>query len=142
MKKDTNVRPHRVALVLDRCFGNRLVDLAKRLHVWVVFSDVNKKAYDLFWSVWADEDKGGDELESGMSVFRMSIAENICEELLDLIPMIFDHHSPWDHDPPMTELEVYGLTINDEVQSVLDELGLTLIGSEGDALVFYSNPWE
>lgn len=141
MTSELNIKSHRVALVLDKCFGMRLLELAKRVHVWIVSSTINEKACEVLWS-FDGGSYSGYSLDSGATPFKTFINENMPETLLDLIPMIFDHHSPWDHDPPMTELEVYGLTLNDEVQSVLDELELVLIGSEGDGLVFYSNPWD
>jgi hypothetical protein len=106
-----------VAIVVDRSFGDKLVVLARRLHVWVIDSPANRPARDKVWN----ETKAY-TLDSGATLFfddGTQAPDVVAERMLDDVEM---HHGGNAHTPPLTRIEVYGAKRTPLLQSALEEL--------------------
>ncbi len=116
---------HRVGLVVDREFGNRVLALAAHMHVWVVDSPTNRVVADAIWST----DSGGAEncLNKGVTLFETPIGQAPEVIVSDIFDTILDHHSEWADNSPMTELEIYGLPDTEANDAALNTLGLDVI---------------
>ena len=89
---------HRVGLVVDREFGNRVLALAAHMHVWVVNSPTNRVVADAIWST----DSGGAEncLNKGVRPVLKKVPGTFS---LEKIPSTFSlpdasgqvHGTPW-----------------------------------------------
>lgn len=114
--------PHRIGIVLDPEFGRRLSQLARQFHLWVVVSDANTPAIRDSWRDEATKETG-DPLASGVTSFEMSPGESredVCARLLETVD---DHHGEHAHEPPWSEIEVYGLAITPRLQSLFTDFG-------------------
>lgn len=102
----------KVAVVLDPHFGNRLIELAQRIHVWICESPDNQPAMQAVWAI-----PGLYETDRGTTSFsRCEDPETVFLSNLDTIDL---HHSCW------RIMEVYGLTATPQVQEALRAYGVT-----------------
>ena len=111
-------QPHRVALVVDPDFGERLTDLAKRVHVWACESRQNAKVARQLW-----RENPEHSLESGVTTFQVKASDSPQDMCIGILGAIEDHHGGWSHDPPWSILEVYGADLTDGVKRALNGLG-------------------
>ena len=90
-----------VAVVVDRDFGERLLTLAQRLHVWVCDTPINDAAGE---KAWAALPPGAVWNEVGVTTFR--VGENDSPE-----DMAICHVGDIDlHHPAWSRIEVYGVS--------------------------------
>ena len=101
-----NRTSHKVGLVVDRSFGERIVELARSFHVWVVESPANVPFVRRFWE----------------SQLADSGPADICARIAETVDQ---HHGEFAHDPPWTELEVFGVELDAALQEVFKDLGAT-----------------
>jgi len=102
----------KIAVVLDPHFGNRLIELAQRLHVWVCDSLDNQPAVQAVWAI-----PGLYETDRGATTFsRCEDPETVFLSNLDTID---EHHPCW------RVIEVYGLAVTLQVQEALRAYGVT-----------------
>jgi len=109
-----STRSHTVALVVDPEFGEQLVALSHRVHVWVVDTPTNRAVAERIW-----RESGGYSRESGVTTFTALLtdsAEDIASSQLDSIEL---HHPGW------SVLEVFGAHPGPILISALRELGLS-----------------
>jgi hypothetical protein len=107
---------HSVAIVVDRAFGDRLIELAGRLHVWIVDSPVNRPVQKRVW-----EASPHYVLETGATIVfddGMQAPDVVAERMLDDVEQ---HHGEGAHAPPLTRLEVYGARCTPLLQAALEE---------------------
>ena len=104
----------RVAIVVDREFGGRLLPLARRLHVWICDTPANRGAAE---RVWAAIPPDAIWNEVGVTTFR--VGENDCPEDMANYPIgdIDLHHPAW------SQIEVYGVRLNDALRAAWQEYG-------------------
>jgi hypothetical protein len=118
-----NKGPHSVALVVDRQFGERLVALSERLHVWVINSPANRSVAERIW-----RDLGGaHSLERGVTTFDASAQACPSEVAADQLSSIDLHHGEYSHSPPWSLLEVYGTEPTPTLTAALRDFGLAEI---------------
>lgn len=94
---------HRVAIVVDPAFGDQLDALAARMHVWVADTAVNRPAAERVWAAGTPPDLG-----SGVTTFKVDSTRSPEEWCASIVGTVEEHHGGFSHDPPVTELEVYG----------------------------------
>ena len=116
--------PHRVVIVVDPAFGERLVDLVERMHVWVVRSPANEEVVQRLWA----ESDGKHVLESGATLFNPAghSPEDSC---LGILSTVEEHHGEYSHDPPLGVIEVFGAEASSPVRDELAELGFNEVDS-------------
>jgi hypothetical protein len=119
-----STQSYRVGLVVDRNFGDRISDVAKSFHVWAVESPINTPVIRQFW----DAERGKPEEDpfgSGITSFKASEVETAEEMCTRIAGDIDEHHGEFAHDPPWSEIAVYGVTLNERLREVFAELGAT-----------------
>jgi hypothetical protein len=114
-------KPHAVALVLDPEFGERLVDLSRRIHVWVVDTTTNRRVAARVWR----EAAGVHSFESGITTFKERAGASAAEIVRGQLPAIDLHHGAQSHSPPWSVLEVYGAPPSAALRAILREYGFT-----------------
>jgi hypothetical protein len=115
-------RVYSVGLVVDRAFGERLFDLASRLHVWIVDSPTNRLAVEQVWQCHSRQYS----LEKGATIFRDdgSVSPDVvASRVLGDIEL---HHGQYSHDPPLSRLEIYGASGTEALSTALQEFGFVL----------------
>lgn len=103
---------HSVALVVDRTFGERLLPLAQRLHVWVCDTPINDAAAE---EAGAAIPPGAVWNEVGVTTFRAGPNDTPEEMVIGRILDIDEHHPNW------TQVEVYGVWLTDDVRAAWQE---------------------
>ena len=118
-------RRHKVGLVVDRQFGDRLLDLSRSFHTWVVESPTNSP---MVQRIWNTERKSAedDSLDSGATSFQSSERETPEQMCVRLATDLDDHHGEFGHEPPWSEIEVFGAKLTDEVRQTFRDLGVTV----------------
>jgi hypothetical protein len=105
---------HRVAIVVDPSYAERIVGLARECHVWLVRSALNDPAVAAL-----REDDSGFSFDSGVTTFNA--AESPQASFLSILGTVEEHHGKYSHDPPVSVIEVLGLEpsapIRDELRS-------------------------
>ncbi len=101
-----------LAVVLDPHFGDRLVELARRSHVWVCRSPENLAAVDAVW-------KEPELYETGRGATIFSKCEEPEAVFLAELDTIDLHHPGWE------VMYIYGLDWTLPVKQILAEYGVT-----------------
>lgn len=105
---------YRVAVVVDRAFGERLLPLAQRLHVWVCNTPTNREAAE---KAVADLPPGAVWNEVGVTTFGRG-------EIVSPQDMVTHHIGDIDlHHPLWSQIEVYGVRLNDALRAAWQEYG-------------------
>lgn len=123
------VEQTRVAIVMLSDFGARLRELAERCHVWVVDTPANRQAAQAVWAT------GPSDRSHGVTTFMTHEGESSESALVNLLPVIDEHHGlriEWASD---VVLEVRGMALTAAVQSELDELGSFVIREDAGGFV-------
>jgi hypothetical protein len=116
------LRNHKVGLVVDRNFATRIDDIARLFHVWIVSSPNNTPAIDRFCEAERGE-PAADPLGSGITTFEASELESAAEMCARIAEDIDEHHNELAHDPPWSEIEVYGVALDVRLRGLFTELG-------------------
>ena len=124
-------RPHAVALVVDPEFGERLLDLSRRIHVWALDTPTNRTVAQRVWR----EVAGTHSLENGITTFKGSPDAAADEIVGHQLPTIDLHHGAHSHSPPWNVLEVYGAPPTTGLRAVLSEYGLTEVRATAHGFV-------
>jgi tRNA1(Val) A37 N6-methylase TrmN6 len=119
---------HRVAVVVDPEYGDRVSELSERVHVWLVESPSNLAAAERFWQAHASEYS----LDRGITVFRGRPACAPDELVCEILETINDHHGEWSHDPPWSVLLVRGTTATPRLRAALAARGFTEVEPEAN----------
>lgn len=121
---------HTVAIVVDRAFGDRLLALSRRLHVWIVDSAINRPAKD---KVWNETKKY--TLESGATLFFDDGRESPDAVAVRMLGDVERHHGEGAHTPPMSRLEVYGTPRTVSLSSALTTFGFDHFEEDGERFI-------
>jgi hypothetical protein len=116
---------------MDPEFGDRLIALSRRLHVWIVATPANQAVAERIWRA----DGGGSSLERGVTTFPSDPGvprDELASRYLDTIE---DHHGPYSHTPPWTVLEVFGAPPTAELSAALGDLGFSRVEPTSDGFV-------
>jgi hypothetical protein len=115
---------HKVGIVVDRSFGPRISAVAGQLHLWVVDSAENAAAIR---DVWAKQDPGdqSDPLGTGVTSFAADVSEPAETMCIRLAEVVDEHHGEYAHDPPWSEISVFGVPLSAELREAFARLGGT-----------------
>jgi hypothetical protein len=114
-----------VAIVVERDFGDELVELAKRLHVWVCYTPANQRQVERVGGALP----ANPSVEHGVTTFDFSEADSPEEVLMGVLGAVDLHHGEYSHSPPWSTLEVYGASPTTAVRAVLGEFGVDSFSS-------------
>jgi hypothetical protein len=114
---------HNVAVVVDPAFGNRLLELAGRVHVWLIDTPANRAAANV---VTGSED-GVNSAEHGVTTFSASATEPPDAIVASMLEIIDLHHGRYSHSPPWSMLEVYGTGATPQLLAALADRDFTNI---------------
>jgi hypothetical protein len=126
------MKPHQVAIVVDPIFGRGLVDLSKRVHVWISATDVNLEIAKEVLSTIGDKLS----LEFGVTTFKFKSSHSPEEILLSIIGIVNEHHGEFSHGPPWSILEVYGVSPTPAIKSKFSEYGKGSFREIGTGFIF------
>jgi hypothetical protein len=132
-KKNKKTTFHKVAIVLDKNFGEKVAKLSQKMHVWLCDTPVNKKAAAF---CWLKENKFT-SLENGITTFKISNQDSPESILTDIIVTVDLHHGEYSHNPPWSELHVYGIRLIAKIESKLREFGTGRFESIANGFIFY-----
>lgn len=113
---------HNVGIVVDRNFASGIADLARSFHVWVVESPQNVPAIEQFRR---DDRSGGDPLATGITSFKAGDEESPQAMCARIAADVDDHHGAFAHDPPWSEISVYGATLDERLRDAFASIGAT-----------------
>lgn len=118
------MRDDAVAVVVDRNFGDRLIELAERLPVWIGTSAMNRPIVEAVWA-------GHEVHPSGYGATIINCAaeysgEDLLFTQLDTIDM---HHPSW------SVMEVYGVARTLLLTKAFQEYGVTGFEDRADGFV-------
>jgi hypothetical protein len=109
---------HRVFVVLDPEYGERLSELARTGPVWIVDTPLNRATAQKVWAVHPSRGH-----LDGVTTFKTGAncsAEDILINELDTIDL---HHGTYSADPPYTVLEVIGTVLSERLKTELSHFG-------------------
>jgi len=109
---------HRVAIVVDPAFGDQLDPLASRVHVWIADTAVNRPAAERVWAAGTPPD-----LAAGVTTFKVDSTRSPEDWCAAIVGTVEEHHGEFGHDPPVSELEVYGAPPTAAVRAAFAEYG-------------------
>jgi hypothetical protein len=115
--EDMNAKPERVTIVLDPEFGERLSDLARDAHVWVVDSAQNKVAVEHYMEELKSRSINAEEQKLTLTIFHRRKLDSGFLETLE------DHHGEYAQNPPWSEIEVIGSLLDKQTQELLKDWG-------------------
>jgi len=108
---------HRVFVVLDREFGDRVSDLARTGPVWIVDTPLNRIAVQ---KVAVHPSHGHSE---GITTFKSDDACSSEDTLINELDTIDLHHGSYSADPPYTVLDVIGAVLSERLRTELSQFG-------------------
>jgi hypothetical protein len=117
---DQQMTDYSVGIVVDREFGDRVVPLSRRLHVWVCDSPANRAA-----TMSVREEQPSHSPTSGVTIFDSRHGDSPEEMFLKIVETVDLHHGEWGHEPAWTAMEVYGVGPTAAIRSALEEYGVT-----------------
>jgi hypothetical protein len=103
--------------VVERDFGEQLLELATRRHVWIAETTPNRAAAERVWAV-IDGDRN-----EGVTTFEIDTSLAPEAWVVDVLDVVDEHHglrSEWASD---VELEVRGVSATAAIRQALDSLG-------------------
>ena len=109
---------YRVFVVLDRDYGERLLELARSGPVWIVDTPQNRAVAQNLWAA----NPNRNQLE-GVTTFKAGDDCSNEETLIDELDTIDLHHGSYSADPPYTVLEVIGTPISERLKAELSHYG-------------------
>lgn len=118
---------HKVAIVVEPDFGDRLAELSRRLHVWVCDTPANRAAAR---SIWGDDPIY--DLESGVTTFEFAPEASRPEVVAAILGDIDLHHGEFSHDPPWSVIEIIGCSSTDSLAAAFAAFGAQLIATGAD----------
>src|SRR5690242_18027652 len=103
-----------VRIILDRDFGDRLIELDPSVPVWIVDSACNG---DAVRRLRREDDVKG--LRRDVTTFKYSESESNEELLISRLATIDLHHGPDSSSLPFTTLDVIGLPLTHRIRAEL-----------------------
>jgi hypothetical protein len=134
-RSDYRVAPARtrVAIVYFEV-GTQLPELAERFHVWVVDTPSNRRAAEAIWAV------GPGDRSHGVTTFKQSEAESTEASIVDLFPVIDEHHGLREDWAADIVLEVVGQPLTASIRAALQALGPFAIVERQDGFTATRTP--
>lgn len=122
--------PHRVRVVVDPAFGERLAGLPVDAAAWVIDSPENTPVAHRLWK----ERPAADHL-TGITTFRPAPSLSAEEELLSQLATIDLHYGHCSADPPYSVLEVLGCSPSDRLRVALEEFGFAVESASSNGFI-------
>jgi len=97
-------QPYAVAVVVDTGFGDKLSNLASRIHVWCVDTPENRAAAEIIWQ----QNAHPYSIERGVTIFSTDLNASPDQIVASELGTIDLHHGEYSHDPPFSVLNIYG----------------------------------
>lgn len=119
--------PHKVYVVVDRGFGEKLVGLEPGVAAWIVDTPENKPVAQRLWK----ERPALDHL-SGITTFKFVETSSPEDIFLNELATIDLHHGAYSADPPYTILQIIGATLTDRIKGELVTYGFDEFCETGD----------
>lgn len=113
----------RVSIVVDRDYGERILQLAKSSHVWVVDSLDNRPMVERFWREGRLNEKA-DPFDWGITMFEAESEESPQMSCARILWDVEDHHGKFSQEPPWLEIEVHGAPLDNRLRGLFLELGV------------------
>lgn len=110
--------PHRVFVVLDGEYGQRLEKLVLAGPVWIVDTSVDRTVAERVWAA----DPNRSHLK-GVTTFKFEAGRSREDVLIGELDTIDEHHGTYSANPPYTILEVIGTEISDRIEQKLAGFG-------------------
>jgi hypothetical protein len=122
--------PHRVRVVVDSSFGERLASLPSGEAVWVVDSPQNTPVAHRLWK----QRPSANHLTS-ITTFKPGSSFSPEQELLSQLATIDLHHGELSADPPYSILEIVGCPQSASVSTALSEFGFVVQATTPDGFI-------
>jgi hypothetical protein len=106
--------PYKVYLIVDREFGEKLVELEQGIPVWIVDTPINKPVAQRLWKERSQEGH-----LTGITTFNNVDSLSPEDLLLAELDTIDLHHGSCSAHPPYTVLEVLGTPLTSKVRNEL-----------------------
>ena len=126
---DVSDKPYRVHIVLDRLFGDRLMELPIGEPVWVVNSPANAP---IVRRIWNERPKQNHLV--GVTIFN-SAAESPEAILVSELDTIDLHHGEHSANPPYSAAFVYGVNWTPAVAKAFAEVGFKKLNETSDGFI-------
>ncbi|MDQ2798978.1 MAG: hypothetical protein M3Y13_04970 [Armatimonadota bacterium] len=111
---------HTVGIVVNRNFGDQLLEIARRIHVWVCDTPVNRPVVERL----SQMQQPGEWNEWGATVFRVSDDDSPEDMVIGVLSAVDRHHDEHSHDPPWSQIEIYGVEPTPRLREALQEYGV------------------
>ena len=98
-------------------FSTQLPSLAEQFHVWLVETPVNLRAAEVLWAA------GEGDPTHGVTTFKQYEGESIESSVVDLLPVIDEHHGLREDWAADIVLEVLGVPLTARLRSALEAFG-------------------
>ena len=118
---------NRVFVVLDRDYGERLLELARSGPVWIVDTPQNRAVVQNLWAA----NPNRNHLE-GVTTFKAGHDCSSEETLINELDTIDLHHGSYSADLPYTVLEVIGTPISERLKAELSHYGFNKFQPTGE----------
>ena len=122
--------PHRVRVIVDPTFGERLAALPVDGATWVIDTLENTPVAHRLWK----ERPAANHL-TGITTFRPGSALSAEEELISQLATIDLHHGHYSADPPYSVLEVLGCSPSDRVRVALQKFGFAVQSTTSEGFI-------
>lgn len=126
--------PHKVGLVVDRNFGPRLAALAHAFHVWIVESTDNTPVIQEFWKS-QQRQMVDDPLARGITSFVADEQESSEAACVRIACDVDEHHGEFAHEPPWSEIEVFGVRLTEGLRKIFEEIGASTFEPTQDGFI-------
>lgn len=125
---------HKVCLVVDREFGERLTPLAQEAYLWVVASAVNTP---IVRHLCAAKSTGESDGRAGWSIttFEAPADEAPEDTCIGIAELIDDHHNEYSPEPQWGEIEVFGVQLSARVRRAFSGFGNVAFEQTPDGFV-------
>lgn len=110
--------PHKVYLVVDREFGEKLAELEQNIPVWIVDTPSNKPVAQRLWKNYSDTNH-----LTGVTTFVDTASLTPDELVRSHLNSLDLHHGPYSANPPWTVIEVIGAQLTPETKAELATFG-------------------
>ncbi len=115
----------RVAIVVDREFGERLAELAGRMPVWIGDTPTNRPWIDAHWAL----------TEGDVTRFAVGFEDGPETMAMDILPTVDLHHGKSSEDLPWTELTFFGIEPTSALREALAEHGVGGFRATADGFI-------
>lgn len=123
------MRHHRVIVIVDPKFGERLAHLPDGVPIWIVKSADNIPVAHRLW-----KDRPDASYLTGITTFGDAV-DSPEENLISNLATIDLHHGVWSAQSPFSEIEVFGTQLTDRIKIALLEYEFDRLEQSGERFV-------